>query len=301
MKLYSTTQGIARETADGRLEILELDAADLGALLAEDPTLDLARNAVAGTPIAADVVQLRAPVPNPGSVFCVGANYQSHLDEVKTILGLLGDPDTVAATLEKLQHTPMFFSVPSSAVSGPHDPIVLPAIASEQVDYEIEVAVIVGRGGKNIAPADVPSRVAGLTLANDVSARDIQTQAMREHSFEFGHAKGLDGFKPMGPCLVTMDEFSSAMDMPIDMAIEAKVNGETRQLANLSQLIHDIPRCVSYISTFHSLRPGDVILTGSPAGVGFFQGKFLKPGDVVEMTADGIGELRNPVVAESND
>ncbi len=297
MRLYTSTKGIARETEGGQLELLELEAQDIGTLLEEDPALaTVAAAAVRETVNLADL-SLLAPVPRPGTVYCVGANYASHLAEVETILGIVGDPESVPATMEKLRQTPMFFTVPASAVSPPYGSIVLPAVAPNQVDYEIEVAVIIGSGGKNISEAEAMARVAGLTLANDVSARDIQAQAMGGQEFEFGHAKGLDGFKPMGPCLVTLDEFSE----PLNIEIQTQVNGEQRQLANITELIHSLPRCISYISTFHTLYPGDVILSGSPAGVGFFQGKFLQPEDVVELTATGIGSLRHTVATQAGE
>ena len=146
----------------------------------------------------------------------------------------------------------------------------------------------------NLGPIDYEDPREGATAQlSRRNVRDFQRQAMAGHELEFGHAKGLDGFKPMGPCLVTMDEFPD----PLDLKIEARVNGEIRQSAQLRDLIHDIVSCVSYISRFHTLRPGYIILTGSPAGVGYFQGSFLKPGDLVEMAATGIGTISNRVVA----
>jgi len=297
MRLYTSTKGIAREIEGGQLQLLDLDAPDIGALLTQDPTL--AKVAAAPVRETANIADLAlcAPVPRPGTVYCVGANYASHLAEVETILGLVSNPESVPETLEKLRHTPLFFTVPASAVAPPYGTIVLPAVAPEQVDYEIEIAVIMGAGGKNISEAQALAHVAGLTLANDVSARDIQAQAMGGQEFEFGHAKGLDGFKPMGPCQVTLDEFSE----PLNIEIETTINGEQRQLANITELIHNLPRCISYISTFHTLYPGDVILSGSPAGVGFFQGKFLQPGDEVELSAAGIGSLRHTVVTQAGE
>lgn len=115
---------------------------------------------------------------------------------------------------------------------------------------------------------------------------------MSSQVFEFGHAKGLDSFKPLGPCLVTRDEFS----LPLDLLIEARVNGELRQSERTTGMVHDIASAIAEISRYFALLPGDVVLTGSPAGVGFFQGKFLQAGDVVEMSAEGIGSIRNEVV-----
>jgi len=187
---------------------------------------------------------------------------------------------------------PVFFLVPGSAVGGPDQPIVLPDFAHDQVDYEVELAVVIGRGGSRIRESDALGHVVGYTLANDVSARDIQLKAMTGQEFTLTHAKGLDGFKPLGPALVTADEFED----PIDIQIEARVNGELRQDARTNDFVHSIPKCIAYVSRYMRLDPGDVFLTGSPAGVGFFRGVFLKAGDVVELTADRIGTLRNSII-----
>jgi len=292
MHLYSTDQGIARAADDGHLELLDLAEPDLGALLQLDPNLETARTATPRATIAIDSLTLTAPVPRPGAIYCIGANYPSHVEEIASLSGKL-DPDALQRTLEKIRFAPMFFSVPANAISGPTDPIELPGIAPDQVDYEIELALVIGKGGRNISSEQALACVAGLTVANDVSARDIQAEAMTGHDLEFGHAKGLDGFKPTGPALVTLDTF----DDPGSIKLEARVNGEVRQAAQLSELIHDLPTCVSQISRYHTLRPGDIVLTGSPAGVGYFRGVFLQPGDVVEMEASGIGTLRNTVTA----
>jgi len=292
MRLYTTDQGVCRENPDGMLELLDIPHPDLGSALSEDPGLgSLAPARTRGTLSPKDV-RVLAPVPRPGTIYCVGANYESHLKEVMDHASKLGNADTVTSTLERVHAAPIFFSVPASAITGPFDHIPLPTLAPDHVDYEIEVAAVIGKGGKDIDVNDALGAVAGLTLANDVSARDIQAQSMAGYDTELGHAKGLDGFKPMGPCLVTMD----ALPTPADMTLETRVNGDVRQSAKLSDLIHNIPTCIACVSKYHTLRPGDVILTGSPAGVGFFDGQFLRPGDVVEMCAAGIGQMRNKVV-----
>ncbi|MEP0068308.1 fumarylacetoacetate hydrolase family protein [Pyruvatibacter sp.] len=295
MRLYTTDQGICREATDGSLELLDINQRDLGSLLANESGLASAASAKSRRTLARGNACPLAPVPRPGTVFCVGANYESHLDEVLGQASRLGNAETIETTLATIRTAPIFFSVPTSAVSGPIAEIVLPSLAPHHVDYEVEVAVVIGKGGKNIDAREALDAVAGLTLANDVSARDIQAQSMSGYDMELGHAKGMDGFKPMGPCLVTLDSLPDLQTI----SLETRVNGNLRQSASLSDLIHDIPTCVAHISKFHTLRPGDVILTGSPAGVGFFQDTFLKPGDVVEMKATGIGELRNQVVAEA--
>jgi 2-keto-4-pentenoate hydratase/2-oxohepta-3-ene-1,7-dioic acid hydratase in catechol pathway len=284
MKLFTTNRGIAREAANGQLEILDLVEPDLGALLIADPGLERARSGRVRERVTRDDVTLLAPVPQPRKVICIGINYASHVEETRPMLERIG---------AQVPTDPVFFLVPGSAVIGPEAPIVLPEIAPGHVDYEVELAAVIGRGGKGIAESEALSRVAGYTLANDVSARDIQGKAMTTQEFELGHAKGMDGFKPMGPCLVTADEF----DAPLDVRLEARVNGELRQDARTTDFVHPLPRVIAHITRFMRLDPGDVILTGSPAGVGFFRGIFLEPGDVVEMHADRIGTLRNPVVA----
>jgi 2-keto-4-pentenoate hydratase/2-oxohepta-3-ene-1,7-dioic acid hydratase in catechol pathway len=262
MKIFATNQGIAREAADGTLEILDLPESELGAILQEDPELRRVRDGEVRKRVALEDVELRAPVARPGKIICIGINYASHVEEMRPVLERLGG---------EVPENPVFFLVPGSAVCGPEQPIVLPDFAHDQVDYEVELAVVIGRGGSRIAESDAMNHVAGYTLANDVSARDIQLKAMTGQEFTLTHAKGLDGFKPLGPALVTADEF----DDPIDIHIEARVNGEVRQDARTNDFVHSIPRCMEYVSRYMRLDPGDVILTGSPAGVGFFEGLFL--------------------------
>lgn len=153
---------------------------------------------------------------------------------------------------------------------------------------------MIGRGGKNIAEADVWQHIAGLTLSNDVSARDLQATAMTSQTHELAHAKGLDGFKPLGPALVTIDEFDTTSG-PLDLMLETKVNGEVRQHESTADMLFDIPASVAYVSKFFTLEPGDVLLTGSPAGVGVVSRTFLKAGDVVELSAAGIGSMTQRV------
>jgi len=283
VKIFVTNEGIAREAADETLEILELADCDLGAMLAEDPDLSRIREATVRRRKALEEVELLAPLTRPGKIICMGVNYQSHVEEMKPILESLGG---------EIPTDPVFFLVPGSAVADPEQPIVLPDFAHDQVDYEVELAAVIGRGGSRIPESEAMEHVAGYTLANDVSARDIQLKAFTGQEFTLTHAKGLDGFKPLGPALVTADEFED----PIDIQIEARVNGELRQDARTSDFVHPLSHCIAYVSRYMRLDPGDVILTGSPAGVGFFQGIFLKAGDVVELRADRIGTLRNPVI-----
>jgi len=290
MRLYTTDAGIAKAVNDTTLALLDLPYPDIGALLAADPELATIDTASTRASISLHDVKLLAPVLRPSKVYCLAANY--HLDdEVAQVMKML-NPDGGDDDIRALKETPSFFGVPSSAISGPADPIRLPTIAPDQVDYEVELAVVIGSGGKDLAADSAWNHIAGLTLSNDVSARDLQARAMSSQVLEFGHAKGLDSFKPLGPCLVTRDEFS----LPLDLLIEARVNGELRQSERTTGMVHDIGSAIAEISRYFTLFPGDVVLTGSPAGVGFFQGKFLQAGDVVEMSAEGIGSIRNEVV-----
>ncbi len=285
MRYYVTTQGIARGSADGMIDMLDVAAPDLGAVLWTDPTLAGLAAADATATVALDDVQLLAPVQRPGKVVCMAINYQSHVDEVAELLKALGqEPPT----------EPVFFGVPSTAITHPGADIALPDMAPDQIDYEIELAAVIGRGGKNIAKADVWQHIAGLTLSNDVSARDLQAKAMTSQTHELAHAKGLDGFKPLGPALVTIDEFDTTSG-PLDLMLETKVNGEVRQHESTADMLFDIPASVAYVSKFFTLEPGDLLLTGSPAGVGVVSRTFLKAGDVVELSATGIGSMTQRV------
>lgn len=283
MRYATTSSGVARVEGD-ELVALDVRYRDLGEVLAASALADLAdAPAKERTPFAG--AELRAPVPQPPKVICIGINYGTHVDELRTVLGNFDDPTE-----------PVFFFIPSSAVCGPTDPIVFPAIAPGKVDHECELAVVIGTGGKDIDPADAWVHVAGITMANDVSARDVQGKAMSGPVYELSHCKGFDTFKPMGPVLVTPDEIGTD---PLDVEISCSVSGTERQRASTTDLIFDVPSCIAHVSKYVSLVPGDVILTGSPAGVGFFQGRFLVDGDVVEVTGEGIGTLRNVCTTEN--
>lgn len=220
-------------------------------------------------------VKLNPPVVAPGKILAVGLNYAAHAAEQN-----VASPDF-----------PLIFSKCVTALAGPGDPIVLPRI-SEMIDYEAELAVVIGKQAKSVAADQAMDYVAGYTIMNDVTARDLQK---RERQWVRG--KGLDTFAPCGPWLVTGDEISD----PHSLAIELKVNGEVRQQSNTNDLIFRIPQLIEFISQDLTLKPGDIITTGTPSGVGVFMKPpvFLKAGDEIEIEIDRIGLLRNTVTGTS--
>ncbi len=229
-------------------------------------------------PLAA--VQLEAPLPQPRrNLFCVGRNYRAHARELA---------GTVFADIaEKEDGWPIVFTKVPECVIGPGAPIRVPVGITDQVDYEAELAVVIGRGGANIRAARALEHVWGYTIVNDVSARDVQ---QRHVQWDLG--KSFDTFCPMGPWLVDANELDGR-----DLRLRCWINGELRQEARTSEMIFDIPTLIETISRGITLYPGDVIATGTPAGVGmgFAPPKWLRSGDRVRIEIDGIGVLENPV------
>lgn len=241
-----------------------------------EQALEAARRAVdsgAGRVALAEQTLL-APVPRPRKFFAIGLNYADH----------------AAETGQKLPEFPTVFNKQVTCVNRPGGDIHVPR-ASSAVDYEGEFAFVVGRRCRGVAAADAGSVIAGYTIVNDVSVRDWQR---RSPTMILG--KGWDTHGPMGPYLVTADEVRD----PDSLAIRTWVNGELRQDSNTRELVFDCPKLVETISTMCTLEPGDVVSTGTPAGVGlgYRPPKFLVPGDVVRIEIDGLGALENPVVAE---
>jgi 2-keto-4-pentenoate hydratase/2-oxohepta-3-ene-1,7-dioic acid hydratase in catechol pathway len=287
MRLYNTDLGPAREDETGVLTVVDMP--DLGDVI-RDGGLGRLESAPVVDKVALADAKLRAPVPRPGKVIIVGLNYPSHGEEALAMFAAMGKPDIQLPTV------PNFYIAAASAVTGPGQPIRLPRAAPGQVDYEGEVVIVIGQDGAEINASDVWQHVAGLTIANDVSARDVQQRAMTgDPTATIATAKSFDTFKPLGPCLVTADEFGK----PLDLRIRTRVNNELRQDDRTSSFIHEIPDLIAYLSRFHMLQAGDVICTGTPAGAGLFSQRFLAPGDVVEVDVEGIGVLTNPVTASS--
>ncbi len=238
-----------------------------------------------GAPVALASVQLRAPLPRPRrNLFCVGKNYHAHAKEFAGS----GFDSSAKSGGDIPQHPIIFTKVPESVIAT-GESIVIPTQVSTAIDYEAELAVIIGRGGKGIRKADAMKHVWGYTIVNDVTARDWQS---RHQQWAMG--KSFDTFCPMGPWLVSADELDGTSTQ-----VRCFVNGEKRQDATTKDLIFDIPTLVETLSAGITLYPGDVIATGTPVGVGigFTPPKYLQAGDVVRIEIDGIGALENPVVA----
>jgi 2-keto-4-pentenoate hydratase/2-oxohepta-3-ene-1,7-dioic acid hydratase in catechol pathway len=232
--------------------------------------------ATRGKVLPIDEVRVLPPVPNPEKIICVGANYADHAAES----GVPVPPE------------PIIFCKFLTALCAPEDPIVLPRV-SQEVDYEGELVVVIGRAGRYIPEERALEYVAGYTCGNDVSARDWQ---LRKPGNQWLLGKSFDSFAPCGPVLVTKEELTHPLRLPITL----RLNGKVMQQSNTDQMVFSVAKLVSYISQVCTLKPGDLLYTGTPAGVGMARKPpvFLKPGDWVEVEIGGIGVLRNPVVAE---
>jgi 2-keto-4-pentenoate hydratase/2-oxohepta-3-ene-1,7-dioic acid hydratase in catechol pathway len=259
---------------------------DLSTLPGPEPTLDdisnenrvreLARTVERGQCDTYDVseVSLLAPVSTPGKLVCVGLNYRDHAEEA--------DRD--------IPEEPLLFSKAPTCVTNPESPVVAPDEVT-QLDYEVELALVIGRYARNVSAADAEEYIAGYTILNDVSARD--TQLSNDEQFFLG--KSYDTFAPLGPALRSTVDYD-----PNNVDIEMRVNGELRQSSNTSEFIFDVYDLVEFLSHRLTLRPGDVISTGTTSGVGLFYDppKLLEPGHTCDATVEGIGTLTNTVVEE---
>ena len=238
--------------------------------------------ALQGEAIALSAVRLQAPLPVPRrNIWCVGRNYHAHAKELSASVFKDSNADTKA--------WPIVFTKVPECVIGPFDDVQLPGAAvSEQIDYEAELAVVIGKGGKNISQADAMAHVFGYTVVNDVTARDVQ---MRHQQWDMG--KSFDTFCPMGPWIVTADEVDGRKTR-----VRCWVNGELRQDGPTENMIFDIPTLIETISRGITLYPGDIIATGTPAGVGMGLNppRYIAKGDVIRVEIDGVGRIENRFV-----
>jgi len=222
-----------------------------------------------------DKVKLLAPIPRPNKLICVGLNYLDHAKE----------------TGAEVPKVPTIFNKFATAVIGPGENVVLPKV-SKAPDYEAELAFVIGVGGRHIAAEDWSKHVFGYTIVNDVSARDYQRATT-----QWLMGKTFDTFAPIGPWIVTADEIPD----PHALDIQLEINGEVLQDSNTRELIFKVPELIAFLSSVFTLEPGDIVSTGTPAGVGFTRKppRFLRPGEEMVVRIEGIGELRNPIVAEA--
>ena len=242
--------------------------------------------ALAALRVALNQAVLLAPIARPRkNVFCVGRNYAEHVSEA----------DRAQKTAAGLPRHPVFFTKPPTTVIGPDAQIRLDRTVSEQLDYEVELGVVIGKTGRNIPADRAFEHVFGYTIINDVTARDLQ----RRHGGQFLKGKGLDTFCPMGPHVVTAD----ALPHADDLAIRLWVNGDLRQAARTSQMIFPVPALIASLSEGMTLEPGDVLASGTPSGVGYAMEppRFLRHGDTVRCEIEGIGTLTNTVVDQTEE
>jgi 2-keto-4-pentenoate hydratase/2-oxohepta-3-ene-1,7-dioic acid hydratase in catechol pathway len=258
-------------------EILERDQTCL------DKLAILVESADTFTPL--DSVKLLAPIPRPNKILALAGNYAEHIKEAGLKLGLSDSPRKTTV--------PRPFLKPSTVVIGPDEEIQWP-VFSEQIDYELELAIVIGKKAKFISPDDAPDVIAGYTIINDVSARSVtfaKNRAKRpwDEFYDWLSGKWADGFLPMGPYLLTADEIVDVQNLQMTLT----VNGEVRQNANTSQMIYPVADIVSFLSHIMTLEPGDIIATGTPSGVALATGNYLQPGDQIECTIEKLGTLRN--------
>jgi len=222
-------------------------------------------------------VTLEAPIDNPQKYLGIGMNYKEHAEEARQA----GIP---------IPTSQLWFNKQVSCIVGPHDAIVKPDI-SDQLDHEVELAVVIGQRCKNVAVADARSVIAGYLVANDVSVRDW----LQKRSPTFTLGKSFDTHGPLGPWLTTDDEIAD----PLDLRMRLTVNGEVRQDWTTGDMIYDVYEQISYLTQVFTLMPGDILATGTPSGIGAPTGRFLRVGDVVRAEIDGLGAIENRVIAEA--
>lgn len=272
-RVAQTARGVARIEGE---DLCLLDLAPSLDDLIRSGQLDRATNASIRDVAAVGTVPMLAPVRRPGKICIVGLNYADHAREIGAAV----------------PSHPRFHLAAGSAVGNPGDAIVLPEIAAEEVDYEGEVALVIGTRARRVKVDQAWRHVAGLTPANDVSARDVQL-GRRAHVGRpnVPVAKSFDSFKPLGPCILTADDVEAGQPL----VVRTYVDDELRQHASTTEMIFGFAELIAEISQYVTLEPGDVILTGTPAGVAENTGRFLKAGQTVRVEIDGVGTLSNPV------
>jgi len=276
------------DTAAGTVTAIDVEGPSIDAMVALIERHGAGdRVAVSGAAVSLDEVRLLPPVMRPSkNVICVGKNYREHAEEFTRS----GFDSSATPDQQAVPDAPIVFSKAPCSLAGATEDIVVPASLSASVDYEGELGVVIGKRGRAIEPASAYAHVFGYAVINDATVRDLQA---RHKQWLLG--KSLDTFCPMGPWIATADELD-----PENLELSCWVNGELRQQANTRDLIFDIPTIIATVSASMTLEPGDIIATGTPAGVGigFDPPKFLGHGDVVRIAISGIGEIENRIVVE---
>lgn len=261
-------------------DIIDLTAAVPGLptsmrhLIAELPAWRAALDAADGPRRALADIELLAPIDDPQKFLAIGMNYQAHADEA-------------AAAGVPIPTSQLWFNKQVSCITGPFSPVEIPLAAPEKVDYEAEMAFVIGRRCRAVPRAEAAQVIAGYMVSNDVTARDWQ---FRSPTYTLG--KSFDTHGPIGPWITTADEIKD----PHALEMELTVNGEVRQKADTGGMIYTIYQQIEYLSTVMTLEPGDVIITGTPSGVGIASNRFLKPGDIVRVSISGLGAIENHFV-----
>ncbi|MDR3621068.1 MAG: fumarylacetoacetate hydrolase family protein [Paludisphaera borealis] len=241
--------------------------------------------------IPCDEVRLLVPLPNPSKLLFLAGNYAKHVAE---------RGGTAAEREETFPY--VFMKPPSTTLTHPGDPIEIPTASPDQIDWECELGVVIGRRCRDVTEAEALDYVAGYTVVNDISDRGFRPNPgrktrERDKFFDWQHGKWHDTFCPMGPCILSAD----AVDDPQDLPIKLTVNGQIKQEASTAEMVFPVAAVIAFLSQFVTLEPGDVIATGTPSGVGSATGTYLKPGDLVRATIAPIGTLENPVEAEAEE
>ncbi len=240
------------------------------------------------TRVSIDDAQLLVPVAAPKKIFCLAGNYSKHIEE------------SGGVAPERAETFPYVFMKPPTTLTNPGQPIVIPHVSPDAIDWELELAVVIGRTAKDVSAADALDHVAGYTVVNDISNRRFRpnphrTERPRDAFFDWLHGKWFDTFCPVGPCVTS----ATAIADPQALAMQLRLNGQVRQDSSTAAQIFSVAEVIEFISQMVTLEPGDIISTGTPSGVGSASGTFLKPGDVLNASIAEIGTLTNPVVAES--
>jgi 2-keto-4-pentenoate hydratase/2-oxohepta-3-ene-1,7-dioic acid hydratase in catechol pathway len=233
-------------------------------------------------------VELLVPIPRPNKLLLLAGNYAEHVIE---------RGGTVAERTETYPY--VFMKPPSTTLTAPNQPLVIPKISPDAIDWECELAVVIGKRCKNVPEADALKVVAGYTILNDISNRKFRPNPNRKKRerdvfFDWLHGKWHDSFCPMGPCVVS----SQFVEDPQSLGVKLFLNGETKQNGSTGQMIFPVAAIIEFISSMMTLEPGDIISTGTPSGVGSATGTFLKPGDLLQARIDGLGVLNTPVIGE---